>query len=108
VEENALRATFLAPRGKGTIDGFDDVATLAEFPQGRFESIGKVPDAGLDLTCQPKTLQHLQSSDAQASIEIGTELACLRPQIEKALIGLAHHGAIDPGQTLIGDLGMEF
>jgi hypothetical protein len=36
----AVGATLLAPRGERTIDGFDDFAALAEFPQSRFDSLG--------------------------------------------------------------------
>jgi hypothetical protein len=54
-----------------------------------------------------QTLQHLQSSDAQARVEIGAELANLRPQVEeKPLSASIIMARSIPDQALIGTLAI--
>ncbi len=63
MQEDAFRAPRLTARGEGAVNGLDDIAAFAQFPQSRFEPIRKVLDAGLDLPRQPKASQHLQAPD---------------------------------------------
>jgi hypothetical protein len=103
MQEDIFRAPRLTPRGEGPVDGFDDIAPFTELSHCRFKLIGKVPDAGLGLARQPKAPQHLQASNAQCAIKIGAALACLRPEVEGGIVGLADHRAIDAGKAFGGD-----
>jgi hypothetical protein len=63
MQEYAFRTPCLTPRGERAVNGLDDIRAFTQFPQSRFEPIGKVPDAGLDLPRQPKASQYLQAPD---------------------------------------------
>jgi hypothetical protein len=44
----------------------------------------------------------LQAPDAQRPVEIGADLANLRPQVEEGIVGFTDHRAVDAGQAFGG------
>ncbi|MFN5684260.1 MAG: hypothetical protein ACK46T_08835 [Bradyrhizobium sp.] len=49
----------------------------------------------------------MQAPDAQRPVEIGADLANLRPQVEEGIVGFTDHRAVDAGQAFGGDFGLK-
>ena len=104
VEHILAHPALKAPVGQRPVDRLHDVAALAQRPHRRLQLLGDGPDAGFDFPGETEALERLQPADPERPVEIGADLARLGAKVEHPVRRLLDHGAVDPGETLGGDL----
>ena len=83
---------------------FTIIAALAERPHCRLQPFRDGPDPRRGFGGQPVPFERLQAAETQRPVKVGADLARLGTQVERLVLRLLDHGAVDPGEAAGDDL----
>ena len=108
--EDIVAETAFDPQlGEPSVDTLDDIAALAEHPQGRLGTFRQIPSGRSERLGQPEALKLAHAPD-QGRPDVPVQgVIGLGPEIDDAIMarGLGRKGTIEPGPTVSVDLCAE-